>query len=236
MTNETTHELNGLHRKQKRRAWIVVLITFVASALLFYAIGSFVHAGNERERETDRAVSAADQLCAQVETLGGLCVVDPADLRGEEGPAGPPGPPPSDEQVAEAVALILATNPPERGRPPTMQEIADAVAIHLAANPPQRGERGPAPTREQITNAVAAFLLANPPPAGPTGEPGEDGEDGEDGAPGADSTVPGPAGEPPLSWTFTTTDVLGQPTTHRCVRDEPFDPNAPTYTCAEAEE
>jgi hypothetical protein len=71
--------------------------------------------------------------------------------------------------------------------------------------------------------------VATPGAAGTNGTNGTNGADGAPGAPGAD-------GQPPLSWTFTTqqTDLLGNTTTttHTCTRDAPFDPSAPTYTCA----
>lgn len=227
MTDETRELRNGLHRQQRRRAWLGGAAAILIGVLVGGTGTALVQAVNREEEKAEQAVSAVDQLCGQVRALGGVCVVDPADLRGEPGPQGPP---PTDEQVLRAVETYLRANPPEPGRPPTMQEIADAVAIQLAVDPPERGERGPGPTPQQIADAVATFLLANPPP------PGEDGEAGEDGEDGADSTVPGPPGEPPLSWTFETCDVIGKCTTHRCERDEPFDPEAPRYTCKAEEE
>lgn len=75
---------------------------------------------------------------------------------------------------------------------------------------------------------------------GPTGPPGSAGTNGADGSDGADSTVPGPQGEPgtpgsngvdgqpPTSWTYT--DAVG--IRYTCNRTDPFDPSAPTYSCA----
>lgn len=161
MTEDTTRELNGLHRRQKRRFWLGTVAAILAGVIVGGTGVALVQAANREEQKAEQAVSAVDQLCGQVRALGGVCVVDPEDLRGEEGPVGPQGPPPTDEQVQRAVETYLRANPPEPGRPPTMQEIADAVAVHLAANPPDQGERGPGPTPQQIADAVATFLLAN---------------------------------------------------------------------------
>lgn len=152
--------------------------------------------------------------------------------------------PPSDEQlrplVQQYVAEWLERNPPRDGRDgvtPSVETISRLIAAELAENPPQDGEDGEdgrTPTAAELQPIVAAavevFLEANPPP------PGEDGQDGEDGEDGADSTVPGPPGEPPLEWTFTTQDAVGRETTHRCVREDPFDPDAPRYECEPVEE
>lgn len=59
---------------------------------------------------------------------------------------------------------------------------------------------------------------------GPVGSPGGNGANGTNGTDGA-------AGQPPVSWTYTTTDILGNTTPHTCVRDVPFDVNNPTYHC-----
>jgi hypothetical protein len=240
MNAETRELTRTIDRRRRWRTRVAVAAIFVAFAALAFAATQYVTRANEQEQRADEAVSAADQLCAQVRQLGGLCVVDPEELRGPAGEAGPPGPGPTDAQVAEAVALYLAEFPPSAGRPPTMGEIADAVAIQLASNPPPQGERGPGPTTEQIAGAVAAYLLANPAPAGEQGPAGEDGRDG------ADSTVPGPPGptgepgapgEPPFTWTFVTCGPLGVDCViHRCVRDDPFDRGFPEYECQAVDE
>jgi len=62
-----------------------------------------------------------------------------------------------------------------------------------------------------------------PGPAGPQGAPGPAGPAGTDGATGP----AGADGQPPVSWTYT--DMLG--ISHTCTRTDPFDANAPTYTC-----
>lgn len=223
-------------RRWRARVLVVALVSAGAIGVGGYTLATVQGRAADGEQRAeqeqgraDEAQSAAEQLCAQVQSLGGLCVVDPDDLRGREGPAGPAGPGPTDEQVAEAVAAYLATFPPDAGRPPTMAEIADAVAIQLAVNPPDQGERGPGPTQEQILAAVTTYLIANPPPAGEPGQDGADGAPGQDGADGEASTVPGPAGPTgppgptcPEGFTLQQRQVLGPPpeTWFVCVRDE----------------
>lgn len=136
----------------------------------------------------------------------------------------------------------------------SLAQVAAGVAGYLVAHPPARGPAGPAsiipglngtnglnstvpgpaPTDAQVAAGVAAFCVANGDCQGPAG---------------AVSTVPGPpptdaqvaagvaafcsangdcAGQPPISWV--SVDANGRSST--CVRDIPFDPTAPTYTCA----
>lgn len=247
MTADETAELgrSGRHTGRRRlRSWlppswqgrgiVVAVITAAALGLGGYSLAAFQLRANEQAARVDEAVSAVDQLCRQVRDLGGYCVVDPAELRGEPGPEGPPGPPPSDEQVMEAVAAYLAEHPIEPGRPPTMAEISAAVAAYLAEHEPPQGERGPGPSPEQVAGAVAAYLLASPPPAGPEGPEGPvgpAGPTGDPGVPGADGRD-GADGQPPTSWTFTYQPwPVGPPVTYECTRTEPFDPQAPTYRC-----
>lgn len=79
-------------------------------------------------------------------------------------------------------------------------------------------------------------------PPGPAGAPGTSGAAGDPGPTGAQGD-PGPAGaqgpagatgpagadgQPPLSWSYV--DALG--ISYTCNRTDPFDPTAPTYSCA----
>lgn len=84
--------------------------------------------------------------------------------------------------------------------------------------PGQTGPQGPAGT------AGAEGSQGDSGPAGAQGPAGATGPAGPAGAAGP----PGADGQPPFSWTYT--DALGLPYT--CTRTDPFDPSAPTYSCA----
>lgn len=75
-------------------------MAIVAIVLALACVGFSAQAFNKKAesegQRADQAVQSAVQLCEQVRRLGGACVVDPAELRGEPGPAGVPGPPGAD--------------------------------------------------------------------------------------------------------------------------------------------
>lgn len=144
----------------------------------------------------EQYAAGAEQLCDQVEALGGRCITDPSEWTG---PAGPAGPAPTDRQVQNAVDAYMATHtivepkailaavadyiaahPPKNGKdadPVTGEQILAAVATYLAANPPEKGDPGDPgrpPTAEEILAAVEAYFAENPGPYCPTGyEPRE---------------------------------------------------------------
>jgi hypothetical protein len=70
----------------------VAVITLVTVAFGFWLFTHVVDRAEAQNRRADQAVQSAVQLCDQVRQLGGACVVDPKELRGEPGPGGPPGP------------------------------------------------------------------------------------------------------------------------------------------------
>jgi len=152
------------------------------------------------------------------------------------GAGGKPGPGPSVAQVAAGVSGYLTVHPPARG-----PAGADSVVPGLnGTNGLDSVVPGPAPTDAQVAAGVAAFCGANGDCRGPAGATGADSTVA--GPPPTDAQVAasvaafcsangdcrGPAGQPPLSWT--SVDANGRSST--CVRDTPFDPTAPTYSCA----
>jgi hypothetical protein len=68
------------------------ILALVAIAMLVYTIYLLSSRGDREKDRADQAVYSAEQLCEQVRQLGGACIVDPSQLRGEPGPAGLPGP------------------------------------------------------------------------------------------------------------------------------------------------
>lgn len=172
MTDASTRTMHLADRRGRWRMIVALVVSFAALALGVYSVWRIQ---DQAKTRTDKAVTSAEQLCQQVQQLGGTCSVDVSKLRGDAGPAGPAGPGPTDEQVKAAVDAYFVAHPPQPGRPPTASEIALAVINYLTANPPAQGaqgpqgERGPGPTAEQIADAVRDYLIANPPPAGPQG-------------------------------------------------------------------
>lgn len=84
--------------------------------------------------------------------------------------------------------------------------------------PGQTGPAGPpgaAGSSGSAGDAGPAGVQGDPGPAGPQGPAGVAGPGGAD-------------GQPPLSWTYD--DALG--ISYTCNRTDPFDPSAPTYSCA----
>lgn len=81
-----------LDRRGRRRLVIAIIVTAVAVACVGFSVQSWTMKAQQQEERADHAVQTAVQLCEQVRALGGACVVDPAELRGEPGPAGVPGP------------------------------------------------------------------------------------------------------------------------------------------------
>lgn len=81
-----------LARRGRRASWFVVVLTIVAIGLLAYTVYLLSQRGDQEERRADQAVTTAVQLCQQVRDLGGVCVANPDELRGDPGPAGVPGP------------------------------------------------------------------------------------------------------------------------------------------------
>lgn len=68
-----------------------IVLTVVAVGLLAYTVHLLSQRGNQEEQRANVATSTAVQLCEQVRQLGGACVVDPSQLRGEPGVQGIPG-------------------------------------------------------------------------------------------------------------------------------------------------
>lgn len=87
-----------MKRRQRRRIVVVVLISGIAFGWLSWIVNDLTSRGDREERRADQAVLTAVQLCQQVRALGGVCVADPDELRGDPGatgatgPAGPQGP------------------------------------------------------------------------------------------------------------------------------------------------
>lgn len=147
-----------------RRQWIAAVVTILAVALAVWGLAS---TQRDRSAQQDRAdseasraetaITTAEQLCAQVRAMGGACVQDPSELRGDPGPAGPAGEP------GRGVLTVVCANGV------WVVRFTDGAVDSNAG--PCTGERGP-------TGAVG--------PSGAAGEAGTDGAPGAAGANGSD--------------------------------------------------
>lgn len=135
----------------------------------------------EAEQKTTRdAISALEAANKDLQQRGQAPVAPPPDLQAGETLVAaatarvlaslPPAPMPTKEQVGNAVASYLVTNPASVS--PTL--IANAVSAYLTANPPAPGAKG------------------EPGNKGDPGEPGAPGQPGQKGADGADGHTPTP--------------------------------------------
>lgn len=211
---------------------VLALVISVGGGLVTYSIASSAATAVANE-SVKRQTAEADRKTVQLTTDQAIQQLrasnDELRARGQA-PVASPGPAPSssDALVAAATARVLAALP----QAPTTAQIGQMIALAVAAQPV------PGPTSAQLSTAVAGYLAANPPPAGVQGERGDQGPKGDPGPPptalqindavaaylAANPPVPG---QPPLRWTYN--DALNAQRT--CVRDDPFDPAAPTYTC-----
>lgn len=161
---------DALARRDKRRDRWRLALGVVAGLVVALAVWWMTSTlGAEREVQAQRAETAivsAEQLCAQVQELGGSCAVDVAALRGEPGQPGPAGEP------GEAGV------PGEDGRPGPSGPPGPAGS----PGPPGRdGQNGAAGT----AGAPGAVGPSGPPgPAGERGAQGDRGPAGERGEPG----------------------------------------------------
>lgn len=226
MTDETAQLPERMRHRRRRRLVVVIIFTALIFTTLGWTVSRLGRQADRQEERADNAVSSAEQLCNQIKGLGYKCLVNPDDLKGDQGPQGPAGQNATDAQVRRAVAEYLARNPPPAGRAPNATEIAAAVISYMRANPPAAGPRGPGPSTEQVESAVREYLAANPPAQGQKGDKGDTGDKGDKGEQG-DQGPAGADGKPPASWTWT--DALGLE--HTCTRDKDSPDSAPTYTC-----
>jgi collagen triple helix repeat protein len=125
---------------RRGRPILVLVITLVATAVGVWLLIKMVEQNDTQNRRADQAVQSAVQLCQQVRQLGGACVVNPEELRGEPGAQGVPGP---------------QGLPGSNGR--------DGIDGQPGAQGPQ-GEPGPAGPRGD-TGSTGPQGPAGPPPA-----------------------------------------------------------------------
>ena len=180
------------HKADRRDLWRVVLVAsclgtalaITVSTLAAYQISSLraertaEQVKTEAEQKTTRqAIEALEKANRDLQARGQQPVSPPADPQSDEALVAaasarvlanlPPAPMPTDQQVGNAVATYMVTNPVAVS--PAL--IAAQVSAYLAANPPPAGEKGE---------------------SGQDGEKGEKGDQGEPGKDGADGRAPTP--------------------------------------------
>lgn len=162
MTDATSRTMQLADRRGNRRTLIALIAAVIALGFGAYAVLGVVQvnrrAASERSR-ANTATSSAQQLCQQVRQLGGTCVVDPAQLRGDPGPAGPQG--------AVGPAGVPGLDGLD-GSPGAIGPVGSPGATGSAGDAGPVGPQGPAG------------------PTGPQGDPGPTGEPGAAGPAGPD--------------------------------------------------
>lgn len=117
------------HTRERQRFFLYTLTVIAITLATWVIVGGAVNRNRQyEENRADNALAALDQACRQVAALGGRCVTEPSQVRGDTGPEGMPGPPGQDGAP---------------GRPPTEAEITAAVTAYLQVNPPLVGPPGP---------------------------------------------------------------------------------------------
>lgn len=188
-----------LSRHQQHKAWIVTGVVAVLVAIACVAaLGYYVFTlDSELQRETAARVASDVESKGLTEDVNALRAQVISE--GEKPVVPPPGPVETSPDLTdtEVRSLALQIVQDYGVSQQAVTALVDAAVARVETTPGPPGESGPAPTPEAVMEATEAivvpFLQANPPPPG---EAGRDGVDGQDGEPGADSTVPGPQGEP----------------------------------------
>jgi len=154
---------------RKRVLIAVAAVAVIVGMIVATVVTGMVRTEDQRAR-ADEAANAAEQLCEQVERAGGLCVVDPSELRGDTGPAGPPGEPGRGIDSAKCVSGTW-----------TVMYSDGQVDVNAGPCTGARGPAGPSGEpgedgRDGVDGQPGA--QGDPGPAGPSGPAGPQGDDG----------------------------------------------------------
>lgn len=159
-----------MSRRIPRRLMIGITAVVVLAAL---ALGAGITASalqvDDESTRADAAVTTAEDLCDQVEAMGGECVRDPDKLEGTPGAEGPPGPAGRGidyMDCVEGVLVVVYTDGSADRFGDCHAADGEAGTDGEDGEPGADGEPGPS---------------GPPGPTGPAGEDGTDGSDGEDG-------------------------------------------------------
>lgn len=240
-------------RAEVRRNWrwtniaaaIVAIVVSIATSSIAYSVAASAAAradqgvaiGQSAQRTIDDALGKLAEANKELEARGQAPVTTDPDPDPSEAiqaavlakvlaqlPAPPATP------TAEQVAAVLRPTVVAQVTGPNRDTLAALVADYLAPS---------GPATAAIQAAVDRAYAQNPPKNGIDGRDGDKGEPGQapsclsepdqcQGKPGADSTVPGPPGPPPASWSWP--DPVVPAVTHTCTRSGGTD-DAAVFTC-----
>lgn len=192
----TKDDVKRGERKSDRNRTIILCGVALIAILAFIGAGYAIERSNVNSAQTAVNTSALKTYDQAIAELRAQGVPE------EQLP--PPPVTPTDTQEIDVDGLVTAASA--------------KVLAQIRNDPNFTGQRGP--------EGAPCDPLVNPSCQGPAGANGTNGIDGENGVNGRDSTVPGPAGEPPSGW-----ETAFPNGTSKCDRAVPFDPNAPRYNC-----
>lgn len=225
---------------------ILMVVTGIAGYLAYRAMQGVAERGTTLAQQVEeacsdpgRSVGDLRNLCGEAESVveegesvgipgppGPAGSAGPPGEQGEPGVPGEQGPPPSDEQVAQAVALYCRGGNCDgpSGKNATAADVAAAVLSYCnergecrgeVGAPGEPGPAGPPPTAEQVASAVSTYCSSRNGCRGPVGPQGEQGEQGPPGEPG--DTVQGGTCQYDGVGTITITiNTSNGPTTFQC--------------------
>lgn len=155
---------------RRRPLMIGVIVAAVLAALVLGAgTTAFVLQRADEETRADAAQVTAEDLCDQVEAMGGECVRDPDKLEGTPGAEGPPGPAGVGIDYMDCVDGVLVVVYTDK----SIDRFGDCYA--------EDGTNGEDGVDGENGEDGAD---GDPGPSGPPGPAGQDGEDGTDGEDG----------------------------------------------------
>lgn len=150
----------------------IIAVVVLAALALGAGITASAWQRDDESTRADAAQTTAEDLCDQVEALGGTCVRDPDKLKGDPGEEGLPGPAGVGIKDMDCVGGAFVVTYTDG----TVESFGDCVAESGGD-----GENGKDGAAGKDGQDGADGEPGPSGPAGPQGPSGEDGQDGDDG-------------------------------------------------------